>query len=69
MKLVNGNGQVHMVYVNIETCVVQISRMGHPMVTIRLDPAIGFADGLNKIKRVVSLDDELYDLVSIAPLS
>ena len=64
MKLVNSNGQVHMVYVNVETCLVQITRMGHPMVSMQYDLTIGFVEGLNRIKRVVSLDDELYDMVS-----
>ena len=68
MKLVNSNGQTHIVYVNVDTCLVQITRMGHPMVSMQLDLTIGFVDGLNKIKRVVNLDDELYDMVSNIPI-
>lgn len=64
MRLVNNNGQVHIVHVEVDTCLVRITRERHPIIKLQLDLTISFKDGLNKIKRIVNLDDELYDSIA-----
>lgn len=60
MKLVNNNGQVHLVYVDLSTCDVKITREGMSLVKLQFDLSIGFVDAMTKIKRIVNLEDELY---------
>lgn len=64
MRLTNTHGTIHHVHVQISTCDVYITREGRKLLKLQFDLSIGFVDGLNKIKRIVELDDEMYDFLA-----
>lgn len=64
MRLENNNGQVHIVHIEVETCLVRITRVNHPIVKLQFDLTISFLEGMRKIKNVVNLDDSLYDSIA-----